>query len=164
MIVLGVDPGSHVTGYGVVEEGAGGKLRALAWGAIRAPRQAPVAERLKKIAGGLRAVISAHDPDTLAIEESFFAANPRTALILGMARGAVMLVGAEAGLAMREYAALLVKKTVAGYGHAGKDQLGLMVRHILALKETPAPHDASDALAIAVTCLTLTRAERRMAR
>ena len=164
MIVLGVDPGSHVTGYGVVEDGAGGKPLARAWGAIRAPRHAPVAERLKKIAGGLRAVISAHGPDTLAIEESFFAANPQTALTLGMARGAVMLVAAEAGLATREYAALLVKKTVAGYGRADKEQVRLMVRHLLALKENPTPYDASDALAIAVTCLTMTRAERRMAR
>lgn len=152
MKVIGVDPGTIVTGYGIVSE-IRGKKACHGWGAIKAGSKAPMPERLKKIADGLRAAIRENAPDILALEDSFFAKNPQAALKLGQARGAIMLVAAEEGLKVAEYTPLKIKQTVAGYGQAEKGQVQMMVRSILALQENPEPFDASDALAVAITHL-----------
>jgi len=148
--IIGVDPGTRVTGYGIISS-SGSRYSSLGWGAIKTRSGAPIAYRLKQIADGLRALIDEHDPDCMALEESFFAKNAQSALKLGMARGAIMLVAAEAGLPVHEYSPLLIKQAVVGYGRADKTQVKVMVKIILSLKEDPAPLDASDALATAIT-------------
>ncbi|HEB73004.1 MAG TPA: crossover junction endodeoxyribonuclease RuvC [Nitrospirae bacterium] len=150
MKIIGVDPGTRVTGYGIISS-SGSRYSSLCWGAIKTSSGAPIASRLKQIADGLRALIDEHDPDCMALEESFFAKNAQSALKLGMARGAIMLVAAEAGLPVHEYSPLLIKQAVVGYGRADKNQVKVMVKNILSLKEDPAPLDASDALATAIT-------------
>lgn len=139
-----------VTGYGVVSELKGVK-KCHAWGVIRPMPKAPMPKRLRQIAEGLREVIRSHQPDELALEETFVAKDPRGALKLGQARGVIMLVAEESGLPVSEYSPLKVKQTLTGYGQAEKEQVRVMVRHALALKENPEPLDASDALAIAIT-------------
>lgn len=150
MKVIGVDPGTLVTGYGVVSE-TKGKKKCHGWGVIRTGSKTPMPGRLKKIADGLREVISEHRPDCMAIEEAFFAKDPKAALKLGQARGVIMLVAEEHGLDVCEYSPLKIKQTVVGYGRAEKEQVRAMVRHILSLEEIPSPLDASDALAVAIT-------------
>ncbi len=152
MKVIGVDPGTLVTGYGVVSE-TRGKKKCHGWGFIKSSSKTPMPVRLKKIADGLRKVIAENAPDILALEESFFAKDPQSALKLGQARGAIMLMAAEEGLTVAEYAPLKIKQTVTGYGRAEKEQVQIMVRSLLALKENPEPFDASDALAVAITHL-----------
>lgn len=158
--VIGVDPGVNIVGYGVVSQ-TGGKPACHAWGAIKTRQGAPLPERLKQIADGLREIIAEHAPAELALEESFFAKNAQTALKLGHARGVIMLVAAEAGLPVFEYSPLKVKQTVTGYGRAEKEQVRTMVRHMLSLKENPTPLDASDALAVAITHLNHQSARSR---
>lgn len=161
-MVIGVDPGTLVTGYGIVSESRAG-LSCHGWGAIRAKKNAPMPYRMKQIADGLRDVIRESRPDILALEESFFAKDPQSALKLGQVRGVIMLVAEESGLPVAEYAPLKVKQALVGYGKADKEQVRTMVRHILGLKENPTPYDASDALAIAITHLNHTSVERRRA-
>lgn len=150
MKIIGVDPGTRVTGYGIISC-SGARYSSLDWGAIKTRSGSPIAYRLKQVADGLRKLIDKHGPDCMALEESFFAKNAQSALKLGMARGAIMLVAAENGLTVHEYSPLLIKQTVVGYGRADKNQVKVMVKNILSLKEDPAPLDASDALAVAIT-------------
>lgn len=150
MKIIGVDPGTRVTGYGIISC-KGSRYSSLDWGAIKTKGGAAIAYRLKQIADGLRKLIDEHDPDCMALEESFFAKNAQSALKLGMARGAIMLVAAENGLAVFEYSPLLIKQAVTGYGRADKNQVKVMVKTLLSLKEDPTPLDASDALAVAIT-------------
>jgi crossover junction endodeoxyribonuclease RuvC len=147
MIVLGVDPGSHATGYGVIATGP--VARMLAGGVIRARRDAPLAERLLQIHATLGEVIAAHDPVAMAVEDLFNAKNPRSSLILGHARGVILLAGAEAGLPVAEYAPREIKQALTGNGAAAKEQVRFMVMRLLRLKEEP-PLDQSDALAVAL--------------
>ncbi len=147
MIVLGVDPGSHATGYGVIATGP--VVRMVAGGVIRTPRAAPLAERLLAIHRELTAVIAEHGPDAMAVEDLFNAKNPRSSLILGHARGAILLAGAQAGLTVVEYAPRQVKQAVTGNGAAAKEQVRFMVMRLLRLKVEP-PLDQSDALAVAL--------------
>lgn len=147
MIVLGVDPGSHATGYGVIATGP--VVRMLDGGVIRATRNAPLAERLLAIHTALTAVIAEHAPDAMAVEDLFNAKNPRSSLILGHARGAILLAGAQAGLAVAEYAPREIKLALTGNGAAAKEQVRFMVMRLLALK-TELPLDQSDALAVAL--------------
>jgi len=142
-----VDPGSHATGYGVIATGP--VARMLAGGVIRTERSAPLAERLLTIHAGLGDVIAAHRPDVMAVESLFNARNPRSSLILGHARGAVLLAGAQAGLTVVEYAPREVKQALTGNGAAAKEQVRFMVVRLLRLKEDP-PLDESDALAVAL--------------
>jgi crossover junction endodeoxyribonuclease RuvC len=162
MRVLGIDCGGEYTGYGVVEQQAeSGALRCLAAGAIRLPPQKPLAERLQIIFDGLRAIIAAHGPDVVAVEDVFYASNAKSALKLGQVRGVAMLTASNAGLPVAEYAPLTVKAAVAGYGRAEKVQVQSMVQRLLKLPEPPRPADAADALAIAIchlhTAATLAR-------
>lgn len=148
--ILGIDPGTRITGYGIVVDQKG-NLTAIAWGAIKTDTNASMPARLKQIADGLRDVIEKYNPDEVSLEECFFAKDAKSALKLGQARGAIMLVAEEAGLEVSEYSPLKIKQTVTGYGQADKTQVGVMVKSILNLSENITPQDASDALAIAIT-------------
>ena len=151
-VVLGVDSGSLCTGFGVVEA-RGSSYRALEFGAIRNPSTATHPERLGKIHEALREVIARHRPELLAIEGVFFSKNAQSALKLGQVRGAVMVTALQAGLEVREYSPAEVKMAVTGYGRAEKQQVQTMVRAILGLSSVPQPHDAADALALAICAL-----------
>lgn len=147
--VMGVDPGSDTTGYGVIEsDGRGYKL--IEYAGIRAPARLCFAERLLAISSSLEEVIQRLNPQACAIEETFFAANVKTALKLGHVRGVVMLAAARAGVEVFEYSPLEIKSALVGYGRAEKKQVQEMVRLLLKLKEPPTPLDASDALAVAI--------------
>ncbi len=148
MIVLGVDPGSNATGFGVIRTGP--VARMLAGGVIRTTAKAPLADRLLAIHDGLDAVIAAHAPDVMVVESLFNARNPRSALVLGHARGVILLAGARAGLPVHEYAPREVKLAVTGTGAAAKEQVRFMVMRLLGLRKEP-PLDQSDALAVALT-------------
>ena len=147
MIVLGVDPGSHATGYGVIETGP--VVRMLGGGVIRCTRGAPLPDRLLTIHTELTAAIARYNPMAMAVEDLFNAKNARSSLILGHARGVILLAGATAGLAVQEYAPREVKKALTGNGAATKEQVRFMVMRLLGLKEEP-PLDQSDALAAAL--------------
>jgi crossover junction endodeoxyribonuclease RuvC len=147
--VLGIDPGTATCGYGIVHASAG-RLRAVDHGWWRtSPREAAEA-RLLTIFEGVAELIDRHGPDAVALEESFVGADARIALSVGQARGAVLVAAARAGLACAEYAPARVKQSVCGYGRADKEQVGRMVRMLLAMEVEPASSHASDALAVAI--------------
>jgi len=147
--IFGIDPGSERTGYGCVDTD-GRRHRLVTCGAISAPSGDPFPERLARIHRELLALLRACRPDCVAIESLFHAANVRSALKLGHARGVAMLAAVEAGCALVEYAPAEVKRAVVGYGRAEKQQVQQMVRLLLGLQQPPTPHDAADALAIAI--------------
>jgi crossover junction endodeoxyribonuclease RuvC len=147
--VFGIDPGSARTGYGCVQSD-GSRHRMIVCGAITIPASNAFPEKLRIIHVELGALISLHRPDVVAIENLFHAANARSALKLGHARGVAMLAAVEAGVPIVEYTPAEVKQSVVGYGRAEKRQVQSMVQLLLGLGEPPAPFDASDALAIAV--------------
>ncbi len=147
MIILGVDPGSLATGYGVISTGP--VVRMLAGGVIRTPAKAPLSERLLTIHTEIGTVIAAHNPVQMAVEDLFNAKNARSSLILGHARGVILLAGAAAGLTVAGYAPREVKQALTGNGAASKEQVRFMVVRLLGLKEEP-PLDMSDALAVAL--------------
>jgi len=148
--ILGIDPGSRVTGYGVVEFDRG-RLSLVMAGAITAGSRAPdLPARLRSAADGLRDVIHRWSPEVAAVENVFHHANVRSALVLAHVRGALILEAARAALVVHEYTALQVKKALVGNGHAEKEQVRSMVMRLLSLKELPRPHDVSDALAVAI--------------
>ena len=149
MRVLGIDPGSLITGFGVVEEARGG-LCALTWGTVRTSSSQPLQVRLKRIYDGLSEALHTWQPEAVVVERVFFAENPKTALILGHARGVALLTVANAALPLVEYSALEIKQAVVGYGRAGKAQIQQMVRALLHLDTLPQPTDAADALAAAI--------------
>lgn len=145
--ILGVDPGSRVTGYGVIEV-QGGRQRCIVHDVIRLP-EAPLEQRLLRLQSALRAVIAEHRPDEVAMEQVFVRRNVASALVLGQARGAALVAVAEAGLPLHEYAPASIKQAVAGSGRAEKPQIQKMVRMLLNLPAAPA-EDAADALACAL--------------
>jgi len=149
MRVIGVDPGSIKSGYGIVEQ-QGTDLHVVEYGVIRTDAHASLAQRLLKTCERLQHIIAQFQPDTLAIEDIFFATNVKTALKLGHARGVILLTAAQAGLDIAEYSALEVKQAVVGYGRAEKMQVQQMVKVLLRLPELPQPDDAADALAVAI--------------
>lgn len=151
MIVLGVDPGTAVTGYGVVDRDGAGSLRLIECGVVRPRAGAPLAVRLQTIFEGITEIITRHRPDAVAVEAVFVHKNARSALILGHARGVILLAAAQAGLAVTEYPPATIKKAVTGAGAATKSQIQQMVAHILRLKTPPAPSDAADGVAVALT-------------
>lgn len=146
-LILGIDPGSRVTGYGVVRD-LGRGCEYVASGCIRTGDGA-LAERLQIVFRGVREVIQSYEPVTMGIEKVFMAKNADSALKLGQARGAAIVAAAEAGLEVAEYSATQVKQAIAGSGGAAKEQVQLMVMHLLKLSQKP-QMDASDALAIAL--------------
>ena len=149
MMILGIVPGTAITGYGLVEK-QGNHLKRIAFGAILTTPETPTALRLHQIYCQLKTIIEQYRPDMMAVEQLFFNKNVRTALTVGQARGVVLLAGAEAGLDIMEYTPLQVKMAVVGYGRAEKKQVQEMVRMLLCLNEIPKPDDAADALAIAI--------------
>ncbi|MFV0435926.1 MAG: crossover junction endodeoxyribonuclease RuvC [Desulfopila sp.] len=146
--VIGIDPGSRVTGYGVVDAWPG-RLSFVACGTIRTTVTAPFAHRLNEIFDGLNEVIRLHEPVVAAIEEVFVAGNPRSALKLGHARGAAILAATQNGLAVHDYSARAIKQAVVGYGQAEKRQVQRMVQVLLTLSASPST-DAADGLAVAI--------------
>jgi crossover junction endodeoxyribonuclease RuvC len=149
MRTLGIDPGTAIMGWGIVDE-AGGVLTAVAFGALTTPAGMPQTERLLKLYDGLRALLAQHRPDAAAVEELFFGKNVTTAVSVGQARGVALLALAQAGVPIHEYKPVVVKQAVAGYGGADKKQMQEMVRLTLRLAAIPKPDDAADALAIAI--------------
>ena len=149
MRTFGIDPGTERTGYGCVET-AGSRHRVVLCGAITTPAGASFPEKLLVIHQRLAALIAECRPDCVAIENLFYAVNARTALKLGHARGVAMLAAVEAGLPVVEYTPAEIKRAVVGYGRAEKQQVQHMVKLILGLAAPPSPHDAADALAVAI--------------
>lgn len=148
MIVLGIDPGSRITGYGLVEKN-GNRLVHIDNGAIFTDTASDFPGRLKKIFDGLLEIISRYRPEQVAIENIFFSTNPQSALKLGQARGAAIVAAVHCGLPVAEYTALQVKQAVVGQGRAEKEQVQKMMKALLGLPEI-AQADASDALAVAI--------------
>jgi crossover junction endodeoxyribonuclease RuvC len=147
--VFGIDPGSERTGYGCVESD-GGRLRLVACGAIVTSRHEGFPAQLLKIHQQLTAMLAACRPASVAVESVFHAANARSALKLGHARGVAILAAAQGGYPVAEYTPAVIKRAVVGYGRAEKHQVQEMVRLLLGLAEVPTPHDAADALAVAI--------------
>jgi crossover junction endodeoxyribonuclease RuvC len=159
MRVLGIDPGTATTGFGLIEgaPGASGRITVVDYGTIRTTPPTPMPLRLAELFGGLCEVIRELRPDAMAVEELFFSTNATTALSVGQARGVILLAGAQAGLPIYEYKPLQVKQALTGYGAADKRQVQDMLRLILDLDHIPRPDDAADAIAIALCHLQVAR-------
>ena len=151
MRVLGLDPGTAATGYGVVEFAGPGATRLVECGVVRTAAASPLEQRLAQIFDAIADLIAQHRPDVVAVESVFVARNPRSALVLGHARGAALLAAAKAGLPVAEYAPAVVKRTVVGAGAATKIQVQRMAARLLRLSAPPAPDDAADGVAVALT-------------
>ncbi len=151
MRILGLDPGTATTGYGVVDVAEGGVFTAVIYGVIKTPAKMPMPQRLQIIQQELQQLLDEYQPDTVGIEEVFFGRNVTTAITVGQARGVLLLTLANAGLPIGEYSPPKIKDAVTGYGKADKAQVQLMVRNLLDLEETPRPDDAADGLAVAIT-------------
>ena len=149
MRVLGIDPGSEATGWGVIE-GDRRHCRLLDYGVIKSSLGQRFPARLLQISQGIEEVIARYEPDACAIEDGFLATNVKVTLKLGQVRGVAMLVAERAALEIHEYSPRRVKQTVVGYGNAQKYQVQEMVRLLLSLKSVPEPYDAADALAVAI--------------
>jgi crossover junction endodeoxyribonuclease RuvC len=167
VIVLGIDPGTATTGFGVVTDDVleadgkrSGQLRLVECGVIRTRARESLAARLQDIHAGVQQLIARYRPDVLAVEDVFYQRNVRTTLALGHARGVVLLAGVEAGLPIREYPPAEIKKAVVGTGAATKEQVQFMVSRLLRLKSAPQPSDAADGVATAITCLLTGHLER----
>jgi crossover junction endodeoxyribonuclease RuvC len=160
MLVLGVDPGTATTGYGVVRELPNGDLEAVDYGIITTPARTPMPDRLQQLYEQIVALIARHQPDAAAVEALYFGKNVTTAITVAQGRGVILLALAQAGLPVREYKPAEVKQTIAGYGNAAKEQVQEMIRQLLQLDELPRPDDAADGLGLAITHLNASRFER----
>jgi len=147
--IFGIDPGSERTGFGCIES-IDGRHRLVVCGALGGAAGATFPEKLKAIHAGLREMLDRHRPDCVAIEDIFYARNVRSALRLGHARGVAILAACEADLTIAEYSPAEIKRAVVGYGRAEKPQVQQMIKLLLGLEAVPSPHDAADALAVAV--------------
>ena len=150
MRILGLDPGTAITGYGLIDLLPGGEVRVVTYGVLRTPARQPLPERLTQLYNGLRELIALHRPQAAAVEKLFFQRNVTTAMAVGQARGVALLALAQAGLPVAEYTPNEVKEAVTGYGSADKQQVQRMVQALLRLAERPRPDDAADALAVAL--------------
>ena len=155
MRVLGVDPGTAITGYGVIETGNGNGTprlgRLIECGVFRFGRNNSLPHRLAELHHDIAQLIRRHQPSVLALEDAFYHKNVRTTLVLGHARGVILLAAQQGGLEIAQYAPAMIKKTVVGTGGARKTQVGAMVAHLLRLKRSPEPADAADGVAAALT-------------
>lgn len=151
MVVIGIDPGTATTGYGLVQENQDSSLSLVAYGVITTPPGLPMSQRLLELHSRLNEILLLHRPASAAVEKLFFSKNVTTAITVGQARGVALLSLAQSGLPVYEYTPMEVKQAVAGYGGAGKGQVQGMVKALLALDEIPNPDDAADALAVAIT-------------
>jgi crossover junction endodeoxyribonuclease RuvC len=161
MRILGIDPGTRITGYGIIDV-EGNRLRHVDNGIIKTRSSDPLPSRLKAIYDGLTIVLEEFSPETVAIEQVFMAKNPKAALTLGHARGTAVIASVNLNLDVHEYSALQVKSAVVGYGHAAKQQVQHMVKALLNLPEV-AQEDAADALAVAI-CHANSRTLRQVAK
>jgi crossover junction endodeoxyribonuclease RuvC len=162
MIVLGIDPGTASTGYGVVKS-SGSRLLALAGGVISTRAGVPLERRLADIHAGVGELIDLHEPEAVAIEELYFGTNARTAFAVGQARGVVLLAAGQRGVPSRSYTPQQVKAAVCGHGGAPKEQVGRMVARLLGLDDIPNPDHIGDALAVAICDLNRAPLQRALA-
>jgi len=157
VIVLGIDPGTASTGYGVVKGDGPGLVSLVECGVIRTHAREPLASRLVEIYDGVAELLQRHRPDVLSVEDVFYAKNVRTTVVLGHARGVVLLAGQQAGVEIVELPPADIKKAVVGTGSATKEQVQFMLTRLLRLKSVPQPSDAADGVAAALACLMRTR-------
>lgn len=156
MRIIGIDPGTGILGFGVIDV-QGAKISLVTAGVVKTPAHTPLDERLEEIYDGLTEIIAETKPDMMSIEKLFFARNVTTAMSVSHARGVAMLAGRKARLPIHEYTPLQIKQTLTGYGKADKKQVQEMVRLQLGLKIVPKPDDAADALAAAITHMMMSR-------
>jgi len=165
MIILGIDPGTATTGYGIIENNQG-KLKAVDYGCILTDKKMKMPERLDFLGEELKKIMKKYKPRAMAVEELFFFKNAKTIITVGQARGVILFVGKnigkKTGLDIYEYTPLQVKQAVVGYGRADKNQVQQMVKSILGLKSTPKPDDAADALAVAICCASSIKFEKKI--
>jgi crossover junction endodeoxyribonuclease RuvC len=163
MRIIGVDPGSDTTGYGVIDSD-GRHYDLIEYAGIRGPKHLSFAERLLAISRKLEEVIERLSPQACAVEDTFYAVNVKSALKLGQARGAVLVAAARAGVEVFEYSPLEIKSALVGYGRAEKQQVQEMVRVLLGMKNVPEPLDASDALAVAICHVNIASTRARISK
>lgn len=163
MVVIGIDPGTATTGYGILRELDNGELEVIDYGVIQTPADQPMPERLLELYHQLNEIILLHRPESGAVEKLFFQRNVRTAISVGQGRGVVLLALANQKLPVAEYTPLEVKQAVAGYGGADKRQVQEMVRILLDLGSIPKPDDAADALAVAICHVHTAHTQRMIA-
>ena len=162
MLVIGIDPGTAITGYGLVREDETGSLMAVDYGVIQTPADLPMPQRLLELYRQLKEITLLHRPDSAAVEKLFFQKNVKTALSVGQGRGVSILALAEVDIPVAEYSPLEIKQAVVGYGGADKNQVQQMVRTLLDLEDIPRPDDAADALAVAICHLHSSRMQSLM--
>ncbi len=163
MLAIGIDPGTAITGYGIVRRNEAGELLAVDWGVILTPAGQSASDRLAQIYQSLTDILHQHKPECAAVESIFFQRNVRTAMSVGQARGVVLLALQQAGVPSYDYNPNQVKQAVSGYGAADKKQMQTMVRTLLNLPELPKPDDAADALAVAICHLNTQRTHQAIA-
>jgi crossover junction endodeoxyribonuclease RuvC len=162
MLVLGIDPGTAITGWGLVRR-HGGDLTLVDYGTITTSSEMALPQRLQAIYRELGDIVARHQPDGAAVEKLFFSSNARTAMAVGQARGVALLAMADAGLPLHEYTPLQVKQSVCGYGKATKEQIQKLVQMLLGLDFVPQPDDAADAIAAAICHIHSSRLEALVA-
>ena len=160
--ILGIDPGTETTGWGVISALDHSKARLEGYGTIKTDSRSAFQTRLDRIFSDLQSIIQEYRPEIAAVEELFFAQNVKTAVSVGHARGVVLLAAARSSLEVKEYTPLEVKMALVGYGRASKVQVQTMVKVILGLKQVPRPDDAADALAVAICHFHTGRFEKRV--
>ena len=157
MRIIGIDPGTGILGFGIIEVNARGNPKMITAGVITTPAHTPLEDRLLEIFDGLTEIIAETNPEVMSIEKLFFAQNVTTAISVSHARGVAMLTGKQAGLEIAEYTPLQIKQTLTGYGRASKKQMQEMVKLQLGLNSMPKPDDAADGLAAAITHSLMSR-------
>jgi crossover junction endodeoxyribonuclease RuvC len=162
MRILGIDPGTATTGYGILDEDESGQLQTVQYGVITTAAGLPAETRLVQIYQQLNDLILLHQPACAAVEKLFFQTNAKTAMAVSQARGVILLALAQAGLEIYEYTPLEVKQAITGYGSADKKQMQQMVQMILQLDRIPHPDDAADALALAICMANTARWQTRV--
>ena len=155
--VIGIDPGTAITGYGIIREEPSGGLTWVTHGVVTTPSTWKEPRRLLHLYRTLLGIIQENEPDCCAVEQLFFQKNVKTAIKVGQGRGAALIAAAETGLTIEEYTPLAIKQAVVGYGSADKNQVQQMVKMLLNLKDIPKPDDAADALAVGICHLHSTR-------
>ncbi len=164
MLAIGIDPGTAITGYGLVRENESGDLEAVDWGVILTPAKTPIAERLEQIYSSLEEILVRHKPQSAGVESLFFQRNVSTAMSVGQARGVLLLALQKAEIPVSDYNPKEIKLSITGFGGADKSQMQSMVRTLLSLPEIPEPDDAADALAVAICHIQLAKHEALLQR
>ena len=162
MLVVGIDPGIATTGYGFIRPSSSGRLDAIDFGVLRTDAGAPLPERLACLHQGLTDLLIRHRPEAAAVERLYFQRNVTTAMVVGEARGVLLLALAQAGIPVGEYTPGEIKQAITAYGGARKPQMQEMIRLLFGLAEVPRPDDAADALAVAVCHLQRAGLEQRV--